>query len=256
MCDYNLDMMKKIIYICFCVLLFACDSENANDCFQKSGSIITEELNLPVFTKIKVNRDVELILKEGLTQKVIIETGENLLNDVELSVTNDRLEITENNTCNFVRDYNVTKVYVTSPNITEVISSTQFKISSDGVLNYSNLDVLSEDYNDTSIIAVGDINLNLNTQNLKIVGNNLTTFKFSGTTENLNITFAAGDGKLNAANLIANNVTIYHRGTNKIIVNPQLELKGTLLSTGDLIAKNHPALVDVEELYSGRLIFE
>jgi hypothetical protein len=238
------------------VLLFACDSENANDCFQKSGRIITEEIALPTFTKIKVNRDVELILKEGDTQQVIVETGENLLNDVEFSVVNERLEITENNTCNFVREYNITKVYVTSPNITEIISSTQFKISSDGVLNYSDLDVLSEDYHDSSIIAVGDINLNLNTQNLKVVGNNLTTFKFSGTTENLNITFSAGDGKLKAANLIANNVTIYHRGTNTIIVNPQLELTGALVSTGNLISKNHPPLVDVEELYSGRLIFE
>jgi hypothetical protein len=248
--------MKKIIYICFCVLLFACDSENANDCFQKSGSIVTEEIDLITFTKIKVNRDVELILKEGVTQQVIIETGENLLNDIELSVANNRLVITENNTCNFVRDYNVTKVYVTSPNITEIISSTQFKISSDGVLNYTDLDVLSEDFNDSSIIAVGEIDLNLNTQNLKVVGNNLTTFKFEGEAENLNITFAAGDGKLNAANLMANTVNVYHRGTNKIIVNPQLELTGTLLSTGNLISKNHPPIVNVEELYTGRLIFE
>lgn len=248
--------MKKIIYICFCVLLFACDSENVNDCFQKSGSIVTEEIDLPIFTKIKVNRDVELILKDGATQKVLIETGENLLNDVDFSVVNDRLEITENNTCNFVRDYNITKVYVTAPNITEIISSTQFKISSDGVLNYSDLDVLSEDFHDSSIIAVGDIDMSLHTQNLKVVGNNLTSFKMQGTAENLNITFAAGDGRFNGANLIANKVYVYHRGTNRISVNPQLELKGTLLSTGNLIAKNHPPIVDVEQLYTGRLIFD
>ena len=249
--------MNKVIYICFCILLLvACDSENANDCFQKSGSIVSEEIELPTFTKIKVNRDVELILKEGIAQKVILETGENLLNDVELSVVNDRLIVTEHNTCNFVRDYNITKIYVTAPNITEIISSTQFKISSEGVLNYTDLDVFSEDYHDSSIIAVGDIDMDLNTQNLKIVGNNLTSFKIQGVAENLNITFAAGDGRFNGANLIANKVYVYHRGTNKISVNPQQELKGTLLSTGNLIAKNHPPLVDVEQLYTGRLIFE
>jgi hypothetical protein len=238
------------------VLFFACDSENANDCFQKSGSIITEEKVLPIFTKIQVNRDVEVVLKEGLTQQVILETGENLLNDVDMFVVNDRLIITENNICNFVRDYNITKVYITSPNIVEIISSTQFKISSDGVLNYPNLDLLSEDFNDSSVIAVGEIELKVNSQNIKVVGNNLTTFKIEGATENLNITFAAGDGKFNGTQLTANNVYVYHRGTNKIIVNPQLELKGKLVSTGNVIAKNHPPLVDVEELYTGRLIFE
>lgn len=248
--------MKNIFYICVCVFLFACDSENANDCFQKSGTIITREIDVELFTKIKVNRDVALILKEGPIQQVIIETGKNLINDVEVTVVNDRLILTENNTCNFVRDYNVTKVFVTSPNITEIISSTQFKISTDDVLNYSELDVLSEDFNDSSIIAVGEVELNLNTQNLKVVANNLTTFKFKGQAENLNITFAAGDGKFQGEQLLANNITIYHRGTNEVVVNPQLELKGTLLSTGNLIAKNHPPIVDIEELYTGRLIFE
>ena len=248
--------MKKILYICVCVLLFACNSESANDCFQKSGAIITEEIDVASFTKIKVNRDVELILKEGVTQQVIIETGENLLNDVDVSVVGGRLIATENNTCNFVRDYNVTKLYVTSPNITEIISSTQFRISSDGVLTYPSLDILSEDFNDSSIIAVGEVDLKVIAINVKIVGNNLTTFELSGTTENLNVTLAAGDGQFKGANLIANNVTVYHRGTNKLIVNPQSELKGKLVSTGDMISKNHPPIVDVEELYTGRLIFE
>lgn len=248
--------MKNILYICMCVFLFACDSENANDCFQKSGTIITHEIDVSVFTKIKVNRDVELILKEGATQQVTIETGENLLNDVDVSVEDGQLIVTEHNICNFVRDYNITKLYVTSPNITEIISSTQFKISSDGVLNYPSIDLLSEDFNDSSIIAVGEFDLQVNTVDIKVVGNNLTTFELSGATENLNVTFAAGDGLFKGANLIANNVMVYHRGTNKLMVNPQNELKGRLVSTGNLISKNQPALVDVQELYTGRLIFE
>lgn len=248
--------MKKIIYIWVCVLLFACDSENANDCFQASGDIITEEVAVPEFTKLKVNRDVELVITEGATQEVLVETGKNLLNDVEFNVTNDRLEITNHNRCNFVRDYNITKVYITTPNLTEIISSTQFKIRSNGVLNYPNLDVHSENFHNSAIIAVGDIELTVNSQNLKVVANNLTTFKFNGATENLDITFAAGDGKFKGANLNANKVSVYHRGSNAISVNPQVELKGKLVSTGNLISKNRPSVVEVEELYTGRLIFE
>jgi len=248
--------MKKVLIIFIGVILLACDSENTNDCFQKAGAIITQEIEVSSFTKIKVNRDVELILKEGPVQKVVIETGENLLNDVSAFVMDEQLILTENNICNFVRDYNVTKVYVTAPNIIEIISSTQFAVNSDGVLNYASIEILSEDYHDPSIIAVGTINLELNSQNIKVVGNNLTKFNISGITESLNVSFAAGDGVFNGASLIANEVNIFHRGTNSIIVNPQNELKGVLVSTGNLISVNQPPVVDVEVLYTGILIFQ
>ena len=155
-----------------------------------------------------------------------------------------------------MRDYNVTKVYVTSPNITEIISSTQFEISSEGVLNYAAIDVLSEDYHDPSVIAVGTISLTLNSQDVKVVGINLTFFHISGITDNLNVSFAAGDGVFNGASLIANEVSVFHRGTNNIIVNPQNVLTGRLVSTGNLISGNQPPVVDVEVLYTGSLVFQ
>ena len=248
--------MKKILLIFIGILLLSCDKENANDCFQKTGAIVSQEIVVADFTRIKVDRDVELVLKEGAVQKVVIETGENLLNDVSAVVNGSQLVLTDSNTCNFVRDYNVTKVYVTSPNITEIISSTQFQISSDGVLNYTAMDILSEDYSDPSVIAVGRINLTLNSQTIKVVGNNLTSFKLSGMAENLSVSFYAGDGVFNGADLIANKVSVFHRGTNDVIVNPQNVLEGRLVSTGDLISVHQPPVVDVEVLYTGNLIFQ
>ena len=70
--------MKKLIYLLSLIVIFSCNSEDANDCFQKAGSNIQEEVVLPSFEKILVNRDVELILKQGADFQVLIETGENL----------------------------------------------------------------------------------------------------------------------------------------------------------------------------------
>ncbi|HEX9601978.1 MAG TPA: DUF2807 domain-containing protein, partial [Mariniflexile sp.] len=109
--------MKKITCIVISVLMFACNSEQTGDCFQTTGTIIQQEVSVSNFDKILVNRDIELVIKEGAEQKVIIETGKNLLNDVEAVVTDGKLILTDNNSCNYVRDYGVTKVYVTSPNI-------------------------------------------------------------------------------------------------------------------------------------------
>lgn len=249
--------MNKIVYSLLVLVLFwSCDSENANDCFQQSGAIITQEFDLPVFTKIRVNRDVSLVLKEGPVQQVQVETGENLLNDIELTVSGDWLTITDNNSCNFVRDYNVTKVYVTVPNLVELLSSTQFQITSDGVLNFDILKITSENFNDTSVDAVGDVILELNSQDIDVTGNNLTSFLFTGNVDDLNVSFASGDGVFNARELVANKVRVYHRGTNRVIVNPIQELSAELRSTGDVIVVNEPPVIVVEEHYTGQVIFE
>ena len=41
--------------------------------------------------------------------------------------------------CNFVRDYGLTKVYVTAPNVSEITNNSEFTVHSIGVLNYPNL---------------------------------------------------------------------------------------------------------------------
>lgn len=248
--------MKKIIYLLSIVFLFSCDSENANDCFQTTGAIVQEEVTLDAFDKIWVNRDVELIVKEGAEQKVVIETGKNLLNDVKAIVVDDQLILSDHNACNFVRNYGVTKVYVTAPNITEIRSSTQYDISSDGVLTYPSLTILSEDFNAPGTFTVGNFRLNLDNTNFRVVFNNLSNCYVSGKTLNLNITFAAGASRFEGRNLEAQKITLWNRSSNDMIVNPLESLTGKISGTGNVISLNRPPVVNVEELYKGRLIFE
>ena len=92
--------MKKIIYILSVIVLFSCDSENAPDCFQNSGDIVQQEIAVDGFTKITVYENIELFIEQGLTQKVVLETGENLTNDVDVYVENGRLILKDNNGCN------------------------------------------------------------------------------------------------------------------------------------------------------------
>ncbi len=238
------------------ILLLNCNSEDANDCFQTSGATVLQDIAVPDFEKILVNRDIELILKTAAEYKVTIETGKNLLNDVEAKVVDDQLQLFDHNNCNYVREYGITKIYVTAPNIKEVRSSTQYDISSDGVLDYDNLHLISEDFNFPGSFTIGDFRLHVNSTQIRITANNISSFYIRGQTENLNVGFFAGSGRFEGENLIAQNVDVFHRGSNDMIVNPQLSLTGELFSTGDLISVNRPATVAVEELYTGRLIFE
>ena len=248
--------MKKVLYIVISILVFNCDSENASDCFQKTGAIIQQEVVVTVFDKILVNRDVELIVKEGAEQKVVVETGKNLLNDVKAVVIDNRLVLSDDNTCNYVRDYNITKVFVTSPNITEIRSSTQYDVSSDGVLRYPSLTILSEDFGAPDTFTNGNFRLQIDNDYFYLVFNNLSNCFISGKTNNLNITFASGNSRFEGENLIAQNITFWNRGSNDMIVNPQQALKGLISGTGNVISLNEPPVVEVEEVYKGRLIFK
>ncbi len=248
--------MKRVAYILILFLLCSCNDEDANDCFQKVGIPVRSEVIVDEFSKILVNRDIELIIKEGAEHQVIIETGKNLLNDVSAVVVDGKLILTDDNTCNYVRAYGITKIYVTSPNITEIRSSTQYDIRSDGVLTYPSLTILSEDFGAPDTFISANFKLQIDNTTFKLVFNNLSNCFVSGKTDHLDLVFAAGNSRFEGRDLIAQSVQLRNRASNDMIVNPQQEIKGTISGTGDVIAVNRPPVIEVNELYKGRLIFE
>lgn len=236
--------------------MFACNSEDAIDCFQTAGNTIQQEVAVANFEKILVNRDIELIITQASAYKVTIETGENLINDVEVKVVGNRLELTDNNTCNYVRDYGITKVYVEAPNLTEIRNSSQYEVSSVATLSYPDLSLVSEDFNENVAFTVGNYRLSVTSENLVIISNNISSFYLEGEVQNLFVGFFSGSGRFEGENLIAQHIEVNHRGSNDVIVNPIQSLTGVIRGTGDVIAVNQPPLVDVERIYIGQLLFE
>lgn len=249
-------LMKYATVLSVACFFFSCNSENAPDCLQNEGELIIQEVSLPSFDKITVFEKVALVLKEGPLQKVEIETGEFLINEVSAIVADGRLVLRNENGCNLFRDYGITTVYVTSPNITTIRSSTGLLISSDGVLNYPNLSLLSESFTEPENETTdGSFDLEVSSTTVSITTNGIAYFNLSGSTTNLNLTIAAGDSRIEAENLVVQNVTLSHRGTNDILTNPQASIRGVISGTGDVVCFNRPATVDVEEIFNGRLIF-
>ena len=249
--------MRKLLYIICSVVLFSCNSEDAPDCFQNSGDIIQEEFIVNDFTKITVFTRVELIVKQEATQKVVIETGEYLLNDIEVRVENNRLLIINNNACNFTRNYGITKVYVSAPNLTEIRNGSGLTVSSDGILGYDTLKLVSEDFNaEGDVNNDGDFNVKVDCVSLNCEVNNLSSMFINGEVDDLFIGYYSGDARFEGRHLIAQNIEIFQRSSNDMIVNPQQSLTGEIRSTGDVIVVNTPPTVTVQQFYTGKLIFE
>ncbi|BAO54394.1 head GIN domain-containing protein [Nonlabens marinus] len=235
----------------------SCDSEEGLNCTQTAGDIQSFEVDIDAFDKVVIFERMGATFKQGPIQKVVVTTGENLFNDIELKVVDGQLQIINNNGCNVIRNYGITQIEITSPNLTEIRTSTGEDIISDGVLNYPNLTLLSEDatVEEDFYNTDGDFRLALDVQNLTIVSNNLSYFYLSGTVENANITFLEGDGRIHAEDLEIQNAQIFHRGTSEWRMEVKQNIAGTINGYGDVILNNQPTTVDVDETWRGRLIY-
>lgn len=234
-----------------------CDSEDAGNCIQKAGNIVQQEIELDEFSEIVVYDKIKLFIEQGSQQKVVVETGKNLMNEIRVSVKDDQLILKNENRCNLFREYGITKVYVTVPDLTYLRHAGNIPLESIGVLEFDDLWLVSENQErDMNVHTDGDFDLELKVRNLRITSDNYSHFYLSGSVENFDGFFAAGDGRLEARDLIVQNYDLFHRGTNKLIVNPQQSLKGDIFSYGDIISVNRPPVVDVEEHFRGKLIFE
>lgn len=252
-------MMRKALFVFGILSIFlGCDSENAWDCFQDSGEIIQEEFHVDGFKKIIIWNRVKLYVSEGPVQRVVVETGSNLLNEIKVRVEDSILKVSDRNSCNYVREYGLTKVYVTSPNIEQIQNSSGLAVESVGTISYNDLELISEDpdllgeFHKDGDFIFNDLNVNV----LRIYANGLSRFYLKGKAFNAHFGAADGDVRIEAGELEVQNLFIFHRSTNKMIVNPIQSIQGKIIGLGDVIAKNHPPIVEVEELFTGKLIFE
>ena len=249
--------MKKLFFVCLVFLLFSCDSENGWDCVQAAGSKVSKEYLVSDFSKIRIEDDVTLYLKQGDSTKIILETGENLLSDISVSVEGETLVVKDHNNCNLVRDYGITKIFVTAPNITEIRNSSAYDVIGEGTLNFPQLTLVSNTTaGPETIRKSGDFYLNLICEDFRVSANGQSVFYITGTADKVNLSFADEMPRFEGENFIIDELTVFQRSANKMIVNPQQSIVGKIVAPGDIISHNRPPLVDVKELFMGRLLFE
>lgn len=248
-------MKKIIITTVLFIALISC--EKPSDCIESAGNTITKIVEVTPFTRVEVYSGIELIITQGAEYKVEIVTGENIIENVEVKQEGNILKLKENSSCNWVREYGQTKVYITAPNIEDIYSKSDRKISSNGVLTYPilRLFALDKDGDGKEGAGTSDFYINVNNSQLVIENNNVARFFIAGNTDELLLNFYFGDGRFEGENLIAKKAKVYHRGSNDMIVKPTESITGKIVSIGDVILKNNPPIIEVEELYQGQVIY-
>lgn len=248
-------MRKIFILLSFLLVFISC--EKPSECYESTGDIVTRSIPVNPFTRIKVYQGIAVVITQGPVYKVEIKSGSNLIDNVSVTQNDNQLVLTDNTTCNWLREYGQTTVYITTPNLEEIYSKTDKDISSNGVLTFPIIKIYALDKNGDGEDAAGtgDFYLTINNNQLVIENNNVSRYFISGTTNSAQFNFWAGDGRIDATDLTIQNINVYHRGSNDMIVRPIQSITGKMVSTGDVILKNNPPIVDVQQLYQGQVIY-
>ena len=248
-------MRKIFILLSFLLVFISC--EKPSECYESTGDMVTRLIPVNPFTRIKVYPGIAVVITQGPEYKVEIKSGSNLINNVSVTQNDNQLVFADNTTCNWLREYGETTIYITTPNLEEIYSKTERDISSNGVLTFPTLRIfaLDKDADGEEGAGTGDFYIAVNNNQLVIENNNVSRYFISGTTNEANFNLYAGDGRIDASNLTAQTIKVYHRGSNDMLVRPIQSITGKMVSTGDIILKNNPPIVDVQQLYQGHVIY-
>ena len=256
-------MRKFVLHIVsFCCLLLASSCGISEDCFKGNGNQITQTFPFDNFTKIKVYDGVGLVVKEGPNYEVKIKTSDNIIDDLDVKLVGDMLVVKDNSTCNIARDYGQTIVYVTVPDGSilpliqelELHCKTEQKIQSEGILHAPIVRLFSIG-DDGDGAGTGDFYVTVANLQLVIESNNVSNYYINGHCNEMLLNFYFGNGRFYGAALEAENIRVFHRGSNDMFVYPVQKIEGIINATGNVFLENVPPIVNVEEVFRGRLIY-
>lgn len=244
--------MKKLnfVFFVFSVLLLSCAESPVSDCFVSTGSITKTEREIGQFTNVALNDNINLFLKKSNTNKLVLEAGSNLMEQIETSIDeNGTLNLSNNNSCNWVRSYkkpiNVYLDFV-------VLDSIEYRSTGDiTTLDTIRMDSLHLDVRE----GAGEIrmavkldklfcNLHYGTATIIMTG-------YSG----LCFTYSASFGLINNLGLETKFNYVTNKSSNDVYINAGVELNAQINNIGNIYyTASDTTSISLEQTSTGQLI--
>ena len=237
------------------LVLISCEINKVKDCLGASDNTITKEITVAEFDKIVVFDDINLVIKQGEEQKIILTSAKNYSDHISVLTKNETLILKNELDCELLKDYNRTFITVITNQLSYLKNGSNKTIKSEGVLMFPEITLVSEsEDSDREIHRIGDFNLNINTDQLNIRSNGKSNFFLTGNVQNAAIKILDDDSRIEATHLKIENATVFHRGTNHLFLNIQNSITGEMRNTGNIYVSGNPSVINVKELFKGKLI--
>lgn len=237
----------QILFLIFIGFLFSCKKEEKAGCFKSTGTIQKELRSLESFSELELYDNINVILIEGIENKVEVEAGKNLIPGIKTKVENGKLTIENINTCNFMRSYKIpVNVYLTYNSLRTFTHYGGGKVT--------NQDTLRKNfYEFIQWFGSGDFDLNISADTLEALlhtgSGNLT---LNGKL-NYAYLYSSGNSIFHCENLKGLNVHINNNTTGNFYVHAVNNLIVEVYSNSTTYYKGNPTLTIIRE-GSGQVI--
>ncbi|MBN2663127.1 MAG: DUF2807 domain-containing protein [Bacteroidales bacterium] len=229
------------------LFIFSC-SQASKDCFKSAGDIDSTFINFDYFTVIDVNDIFNVYVEQADYYAIKIKTNSTLLNNVDVTIVDSTITITDKNKCYFSRDYDLDiNIYITAPNLREInfynastlisintLSFKRFLFRAYGKLAFCNIDVNCSDHFFLSLWNISG------------------EYTISGQCNFLDI-LNHGTAKIHTDSLTAKYATIQQRSTGDIKVNVLNKIVGNIYDIGNIYYKGNPE-IDSNIIGEGKFI--
>ncbi|SRR5579883_1470641 len=186
------------------------------------GNETTEARSLPPFHDIELGGAYEVVLTQGNTSEVRIETDKNLLEHITTTVTNGKLVI---NSDGNLRPTNTIRVFITTPNYTSVELEGSGSVHGATPINSNALAL--------DLSGSGEYDLDVHAKQLESRVEGSGTIKLSGNTDKHTVDIA-GSGNIKGGDLIAQETAVNIEGSGNALVNVEHKLDASIAGSGSI----------------------
>ncbi|MCX6305770.1 MAG: DUF2807 domain-containing protein [Bacteroidetes bacterium] len=201
------------------------------------GNILKEVRKVSGFDGIEVSGAFDIILKQGTTEEVTVESDANLLPIIRTEVVGGTLKI---ETKKPIHHVTVMKVYITVKDLKRIDVSGAVDIATDGRISVPELNIEASGATDSKMeIAV---------QRLKLDCSGASKIKFSGSATDVNMELS-GASDIFGYDMLVENYDIDISGAGNAQVNVSKKLHAEISGAGSVKYKGSPT--DIDQSVSG-----
>lgn len=175
--------MKLAIYVFSSLfLVLSCTKADNRRCFKSAGEESEKVIELDPFDKLYLREKIRYVLVQDTVEKIVLKGGKNLLNFIETNIIDGRLEVSNENTCAFLRSF---KHKVTAEIHFKELINIHFEgtepLTNQGTLQLNWLTLLIRD-------GAGSVDLSMNADMVfATISHGWGDFKFSGQVNHANL---------------------------------------------------------------------